>query len=209
MFSVYQPGSLELNGNNSFPFQLPSLAAKHLAHCRARTYEMGGWGIVDFFLLMWQRIFICLHWNSTEAACGSNLTLQIKVSCMRKVATKLWMPKLKLTTFLLTWLQICVCVHVITIEVACLGYTVKLGYMVYVSEYTVCSVYLLMHGLLCQICIHSLVICVSAFVCVFAYMFAYALHLFVHVYLYACLLLCPCVYVCFRSVHTFKKRQTW
>lgn len=96
--------------------------------------------------------------------------------------------------------------YVIGIEVACLEYTVLLGYTVYVSEYTVHGVCLLMHGLLCQICIHGLVICVSALVCIFAYMFVYALHLFVllmSTYMYVSCCVCVC-----QSVHMFKKRQT-
>lgn len=57
-------------------------------------------------------------------------------------------------------------------------------------------------------CIHSLVICVSACVCIFAYMFVYVLHLFVHVYLCSCLWLCVCVCL---SVYTciYGERQTW
>lgn len=97
--SADQPTSLKLNDSNTFHFQPPVSATNHIA---SLLQGQNLWNVRGrlgacrcFFFLMWQRIFICLYWNSTEAACGSNLTFQIKVSCVGEVATKLQVHKAK------------------------------------------------------------------------------------------------------------------
>lgn len=97
--TTQSPGCVKFTAQTPSPVVLPSLASTRPVSCRATSYEMfmGGCGSVDFslffslslsvFYFLWQRIFICLHRNSTEAPCGSNSASQIKVSRIRKGAT--------------------------------------------------------------------------------------------------------------------------
>ena len=52
---------------------------------------VGGWGPVDYFFSFYvaKNFYMFFHRNSAEAACGSNLTSQIKVSSIGEVATEL------------------------------------------------------------------------------------------------------------------------